>query len=102
MIEEVNGRWTCDKCGYEWSACISDDKVPEVCACEGDKKIILTEEQKKAYIEGNQCICPVCKCDDIEGSSVNIDSGGAWQSVSCNNCNREWVDIYKLVDVEMR
>jgi hypothetical protein len=34
MIEEINGRWTCTDCGYEWSACISDDAVPEVCECQ--------------------------------------------------------------------
>ena len=37
MITEINGRWTCTKCGYEWSACISDDQVPEVCECEKDE-----------------------------------------------------------------
>jgi len=34
MIKEINGRWTCTDCGYEWSACISDDAVPEICECQ--------------------------------------------------------------------
>ncbi|MHA2403853.1 MAG: hypothetical protein ACXADH_12735 [Candidatus Kariarchaeaceae archaeon] len=33
MIEEINGRWTCTDCGYEWSACMGDDEVPEECEC---------------------------------------------------------------------
>ena len=37
MIEEINGRWTCTECGYEWSACISDDEVPEICECEAEE-----------------------------------------------------------------
>jgi hypothetical protein len=35
MIKEINGRWTCTQCGYEWSACMGDDEVPETCECEG-------------------------------------------------------------------
>jgi len=37
MIDEINGRWTCSLCGYEWSACISDDEVPDKCECETSK-----------------------------------------------------------------
>lgn len=34
MIKEINGRYTCTKCGYEWSAMLSDDQIPEKCECE--------------------------------------------------------------------
>ena len=33
-IEEINGRWTCTDCGYEWSAMLGDDEIPEVCECQ--------------------------------------------------------------------
>ena len=36
-IEEINGRYTCTKCGYEWSACLGDNEIPQHCACEGKK-----------------------------------------------------------------
>jgi len=100
MIKEINGRWTCTKCGYEWSACISDDKVPNICGCEEATK--LTKAMKKEYIASDQSICPYCKSDDIEGGFVEIDTSGAWQPVSCNECMREWNDIYKLVDMEVK
>ena len=32
-IEEINGRWTCNKCGYEWSAMLGDCEIPEICNC---------------------------------------------------------------------
>tara|TARA_Y100000114_G_scaffold49336_1_gene45036 strand:+ start:490 stop:618 length:129 start_codon:yes stop_codon:yes gene_type:complete len=33
MIKENKGRWTCTKCGYEWSAMLGDDEIPETCEC---------------------------------------------------------------------
>jgi len=31
MIKEVNGRWTCTRCGYEWSGMMADSDVPTDC-----------------------------------------------------------------------
>jgi len=34
MLKEINGRFTCDLCGYELSAMLGDDEIPEHCpAC---------------------------------------------------------------------
>ena len=33
-IEVAEGRWTCSACGYEWSAMMGDNEVPEVCECQ--------------------------------------------------------------------
>ena len=38
-IVEINGRWTCTECGYEWSAMLGDNEIPEKCSCEGDMDI---------------------------------------------------------------
>ena len=52
MIVEKNGRFTCNICGYEWSAMLGDDpvsvlllhdaEIPEKCQCEEkrDKKLL--------------------------------------------------------------
>jgi transcription elongation factor Elf1 len=61
----------------------------------------LTKKEKAKYIKGDGNKCPKCGSSDIVGDSVEIDAGGAWQSVSCSECEAEWVDIYKLTDVEM-
>jgi hypothetical protein len=33
-IEEINGRPTCSRCGYEWSAMAGDNEIPARCQCE--------------------------------------------------------------------
>jgi len=30
-IKEINGRWTCTECGYQWSGMMADADVPKVC-----------------------------------------------------------------------
>ena len=30
-IKEINGRWTCTDCGYEWSAMLGDNEIPTKC-----------------------------------------------------------------------
>lgn len=66
-----------------------------------EKKPDLTEEQKKAYLEKSYK-CPFCHSPDIEGQSLEVDSGHAWQPVSCVSCGRRWNDLYDLVGVEAR
>jgi len=59
----------------------------------------LTAKQKKDYIKSGYSKCPKCKSDDIDGGMVDIDGNVALQSVSCNECEAEWTDIYKLADI---
>ena len=40
MIKEINGYFTCTLCGYEWSAMLGDDEIPEICTCEEEKVVI--------------------------------------------------------------
>lgn len=40
--------------------------------------------------------CPKCGSTEIDGASVTIDNGTAYQSVSCNDCEAEWLNEYKL------
>ena len=41
-LKEVNGRWTCQDCGYEYSGMMGDDEVPEFCEiCFGDMEDIF-------------------------------------------------------------
>ena len=61
----------------------------------------LTPEQKVAYL-ADSSHCPFCKSSDIEGGSVDVDAGGAWQEVGCNACGKSWNDFYRLVDVEAK
>ena len=60
----------------------------------------LTNEQRKAYLQGEGASCPYCGVTDIEGQSVDIDTCHATQEVRCLECGEEWLDIYTLTDVE--
>lgn len=60
----------------------------------------LTKGMKTKYLKklGNEC--PFCGSDNITGGSFEADAGHAWQPIFCNECEKEWNDIYELVDVE--
>jgi hypothetical protein len=51
------------------------------------------------YIVGNGERCPYCMSHDLVGSHVEIESGTAFQDMSCNGCNKEWQDRYELHSV---
>jgi len=53
----------------------------------------LTDEE---YVAKGGGVCPVCGSDQVEGGSIDVDGPSAAQSVSCNDCNAEWKDIYQL------
>lgn len=53
----------------------------------------LTVEQ---YVSKRGAKCPVCRSPELDGGSVEIDAGTAWQKVGCNSCNAEWTDQYQL------
>lgn len=58
--------------------------------------------RKEEYLASSGNICPYCQSVDIAGLD-GIDSseaGIAAQVVGCNSCDKRWLDIYRLVDVE--
>lgn len=63
----------------------------------------MTPEEEiieKYLLNSHRCINPKCRSLDITGDSVEVDSGGASQDVSCNVCDSTWTDVYKLDYVE--
>ena len=55
---------------------------------------ILTD---KEYLAKSGTICPVCKGDNIEGSSIEVSCNYAFQEITCNDCYSSWVDHYELM-----
>ena len=51
----------------------------------------LTEAEYVATLGTN---CPVCQSTQLEGSSVDIDGGGASQDIYCKTCGASWTDTY--------
>ena len=57
------------------------------------------QEAKANYIKRGGNACYMCGSTNIEGGSVEIDSGMAKQSEWCNHCEHEWEDNYTLTSV---
>ena len=62
--------------------------------------MVLTQEQKKAYLARSGVGCPFCGCPNIEGAFVETNEGRATQPMTCTECGKVWIDYYRLVDVE--
>lgn len=52
-------------------------------------------QQQYVRLKGTQC--PFCGSTEFEGSSVEIEEGGASQEVYCLSCEAAWFDNYRLV-----
>lgn len=48
------------------------------------------------YRECKGLNCPYCRSTEIEGGSVTVENGQAFQDISCNECDEEWTDSYDL------
>ncbi|HYD60873.1 MAG TPA: hypothetical protein VEC35_10985 [Noviherbaspirillum sp.] len=40
--------------------------------------------------------CPYCGADDTVGHEITTSDGKAEQEMSCNACDRSWIDEYSL------
>ena len=54
-------------------------------------------KQAMKYLEQRGRSCPLCGSSDIEGGSMDFESGEIAQRISCHECNERWTDVYKLV-----
>jgi len=61
----------------------------------------LSAQQVSNYLS-NSGRCPVCGSGNIEGSHMEADCDSAWQNVTCQDCEANWDDIYRLVGVELQ
>lgn len=57
----------------------------------------LTQDDVNRYVEEGGAECPYCGDDGgIEGSSVDIEQGQAYQEITCVSCGAYWTDCYRL------
>lgn len=59
----------------------------------------ISSEQVEKYVQQRGTCCPYCDREDRGGGFVEIDTGTAWQDVSCFGCGNSWRDIYHLVSM---
>lgn len=60
----------------------------------------LTDEQKAAYIEYGFSKCPYCGSYEVSSGHFEVDGASAWQPVHCDNCEKDWRDVYTLTEIE--
>jgi formate dehydrogenase maturation protein FdhE len=54
---------------------------------------------KESYIESKGLACPFCGSESIQGGFIEIQAAEAYQEMGCRECERNWHDVYRLVDV---
>lgn len=69
---------------------------------DGTTKMVSNEDRETAYVKNKGMKCPFCGKSSIEGSSIEIDGGIAWQDVYCTDCEAEWTDLYTLTGIQIR
>ena len=60
----------------------------------------LTRVMKKKYIANGGSKCPYCQSRNMSGAKLNTGSTNYWQLITCEECGKEWTDMYTLVDIE--
>lgn len=59
------------------------------------------EQRETDYLKHGGAKCPYCESNDIEAGHMEwTSSGSAFQEVNCNDCGKEWKDLYNLTSVE--
>jgi transcription elongation factor Elf1 len=64
-----------------------------------ENKKMLTPQQKQNYIEKPNH-CPYCGSGYLTPSHANFDGNIVTEDISCGECDKEWTDIYKLINIE--
>jgi len=54
---------------------------------------------KETHIKNHGLTCPLCRRGPVEGGFVLVETGSAYQKMSCVECEGKWQDVYKLVDI---
>lgn len=84
-IFENDGRYMCQACCYEWSACMSDDELPEFCSC-GAKRIPTPCPHCGREEDGNWYKpCPDDSCPSNSSKTVEKK----------RNFRKEWKELEK-------
>ena len=59
----------------------------------------LNKKQKKEYVDQGGVKCPYCGSDDIDVSNRNEEDTEIRDGVRCLSCDKEWTDVYKIVQI---
>lgn len=60
----------------------------------------LTKKQIKQHVSTGGTSCPYCNLDNINMYDQDIPSNQIIGKVSCDDCGKQWLDIYTLTSIE--
>jgi hypothetical protein len=61
----------------------------------------LTPQMVRDYVNAQGAYCPFCRSSEIEAGKVEADAASAWSRVTCNECGKEWQDVFFLGAVDI-
>ncbi len=56
----------------------------------------INEKAKADYLENGGTKCPHCGSTDIDKGMLHCQSRSPLRKMSCNACEREWMNSYKV------
>lgn len=62
---------------------------------------LLTPEMVREYIDCRGTHYPFCRSSEIEAGTVEADGDSAWPRVTCEECGKEWQDVFYLGAVDI-
>lgn len=54
---------------------------------------------KQTYIKRKGLSCPFCGSSSIQGDFIEVEEGKAFQRMGCTECEKQWQDVYELIDI---
>ena len=66
---------------------------------DGDRKTVEVLSPQ-AYRSTPKLCCPVCRSGNVEGGFIEVCGSQAEQTISCNNCEARWIDVYILANYD--
>jgi hypothetical protein len=59
----------------------------------------MTPEMAAAYIANEGLNCPFCKDTNLTGDGFDVEGTIAAQEISCERCNKQWIDGWRRISV---
>ena len=59
------------------------------------------KDLENAYMEKGGNECPHCGGTDISSCGFESDDTYAWREVECENCGKEWKELFSMTGIEL-
>ena len=59
------------------------------------------KDLENAYMDNGGNECPHCGGTDISSCGFESDDTYAWREVECENCGKEWKELFSMTGIEL-